>query len=49
LIASSKGTQEIVLLDPTGKMLATIPGGTFTGVRLTPEIPSDFYEFQKGQ
>lgn len=44
-----KGTQEVVLLDPTGKMLATIPGGTFTGVRLTPEIPGDFYDFQKGQ
>ena len=44
-----KGTQEVVLLDPTGKVLATIPGGTFTGVRLGPEIPGDFYDFQKNQ
>jgi hypothetical protein len=27
-----KGTQEIVLMDPTGRALATIPGGTFTGL-----------------
>ena len=39
----------VVLLDPAGKVLATIPGGTFTGVRLTPEIPGDFYDFQKNQ
>ena len=44
-----KGTQEIVLMDTTGRALATIPGGTFTGVRLTPEIPGDFYDFQKVQ
>ncbi|MDQ6706930.1 MAG: hypothetical protein M3Z85_13265, partial [Acidobacteriota bacterium] len=44
-----KGTQEVVLLDPSGKVMATIPGGTFTGVRLTPEIPGDFYDFQKDQ
>jgi len=46
---TAKGTQEVVLMDPTGKLLATIPGGTFTGVRLAPEIPGDFEEFQKGQ
>jgi hypothetical protein len=43
------GTHEIVLLDPTGKVLATIPGGSHTGVRLSPEITSDFYDFQKVQ
>ncbi|HJZ96335.1 MAG TPA: hypothetical protein VKE70_07495 [Candidatus Solibacter sp.] len=42
-----KGTQEVVVLDPTGKVIATIPGGTFTGSRLTPEIPGDFYDFQQ--
>jgi hypothetical protein len=44
-----RGTQEIVLLNSEGRMMATIPGGTFTGVRLTPEIPGDFYEFQNAQ
>ena len=44
-----KGTQEIVVLDPTGKVLVTIPGGTSSAVRLTPEIPGDFYDFQKIQ
>jgi hypothetical protein len=43
---TARGTQEIVVLDPTGKTLATIPGGTFTGVRLTQEIPGDFESFQ---
>ena len=42
-----KGTQEVVLMDPAGKVTATIPGGTFSGVRLSPEIPGDFYDFQK--
>jgi hypothetical protein len=46
---TAKGTQEIVLLDPTAKVLATIPGGTFTGVRLALERPGDFEDFQKGQ
>ena len=40
-----KGTQEIVLMDREGKVMATIPGGTFTGTRLTPEIPGDFNDF----
>jgi hypothetical protein len=44
-----KGTQELVVMDREGKVVATIPGGAFTGVRLTPEIPADFYEFQKNQ
>ncbi len=42
-----KGTQEVVLMDSAGKVTATIPGGTFSGTRLTPEIPGDFYDFQK--
>lgn len=42
---TAKGTQEVVALDSSGKTLATIPGGTFTGTRLTPEIPGDFYSF----
>jgi hypothetical protein len=46
---TANGTQEIVLLDPAGRVLTTIPGGTFTGVRLNPEIPGDFYDFQKNQ
>jgi len=44
-----KGTTELVIMDPTGKVLNTIPGGTYTGVRLGPEIPADFYDFQKVQ
>jgi hypothetical protein len=44
-----KGTTELVIMDPTGKVLNTIPGGTYTGVRLSPEIPVDFYDFQKVQ
>ncbi|MEO8594825.1 MAG: hypothetical protein ABI759_16015 [Candidatus Solibacter sp.] len=42
-----KGTNEIVVMDRTGKVMATIPGGTTSGVRLSPEIPGDFYDFQK--
>jgi hypothetical protein len=41
-----KGTQEVVVMDREGKVIATVPGGTFTGVRLTPEISGDFYDFQ---
>ena len=41
-----KGTQEVVVMDREGKVMATVPGGTFTGVRLTPEIPGDFHNFQ---
>ena len=43
---TAKGTQEVVVLDREGKAMATIPGGIFTGTRLTPEIPGDFHEFQ---
>jgi hypothetical protein len=46
---TSKGTSEVVIIDRTGKVLATIPGGTISGVRLSPEIPADFYDFQKVQ
>ncbi|HZO53235.1 MAG TPA: hypothetical protein VFB63_10980 [Bryobacteraceae bacterium] len=44
---SLRGTQEVVVMNRDGNVMATIPGGTHTGVRLTPEIPGDFYEFQK--
>ena len=44
-----KGTNEIVVMDRTGKVMATIPGGTISGVRLSPEIAADFYDFQKVQ
>jgi hypothetical protein len=40
------GTQEVVIMDREGKPMATAPGGTFTGVRLSPEIAADFYDFQ---
>lgn len=44
-----KGTNEIVVMDRSGKVINTIPGGTTSGVRLSPEIPADFYDFQKVQ
>jgi hypothetical protein len=44
---TNTSTNEVVIMDPTGKILATIPGGTGTSVRLGPEIPADFYDFQK--
>jgi hypothetical protein len=44
-----KATNEVVVMDRTGKLLATIPGGTGIAVRLSPEIPADFYDFQKVQ
>jgi hypothetical protein len=44
-----KRTQEVVLLDREGRVMATILGRNFTGVRLTPEIPGDFYSFQNAQ
>ncbi len=46
---SFKSTNEVVVLDRTGKIMATAPGGTGTAVRLSPEIPADFYDFQKIQ
>lgn len=42
-----RGTQEIVALAPDGRVLATIPGGTFTGTRLSQEVPGDFQDFQR--
>jgi len=36
-------------MDPTGKAISTFPGATFLMVRLSPEIPADFYDFQKVQ
>jgi hypothetical protein len=44
---TSTSTNEVVIMDPTGKILTTIAGGTGTAVRLSPEIPADFYDFQK--
>jgi hypothetical protein len=41
------GTIEAVLLKPDGGMIGTFPGTTFSMIRLCPEIPGDFYEFQK--
>lgn len=41
-----KGTTEAAILDRDGKVTVTIPGGTYAGVRLSPEIPADFYAFQ---
>jgi hypothetical protein len=46
---TNKSTNEVVIMDRTGKVMATIPGGTGTAVRLSPEIPADFYDFQKIQ
>jgi hypothetical protein len=40
-------TAEIVVMDRTGKVMATVPGGTVKGTRLNLEIPGDFYDFQK--
>jgi hypothetical protein len=40
-------TAEIVVMDRNGKVMATTPGGTVRGVRLSLEIPGDFYDFQK--
>ena len=40
------GTQEIIVMNREGRTLSTVPGGTFTGVRLSPEIAGDFYDFQ---
>lgn len=44
-----KATNEAVIMDRTGRVMATLPGGTGTAVRLSPEIPGDFYDFQKVQ
>lgn len=44
--ATASGTQEVVLMNAQGAVMATIPGGTFTGTRLTSEVAGDFQEFQ---
>ena len=41
------GTTEAVILDRNGRVLATTPGSTTTMLRLNPEIPADFQEFQR--
>jgi len=41
-----RGTTEVVILDPEGKVMATIPGGTYSAVRLSAEKPADFDAFQ---
>jgi hypothetical protein len=41
------GTTEATILDPSGKVLNTLTGATFSMVRLAVEIPGDFYDFQK--
>jgi hypothetical protein len=41
------GTTEAVVMDPTGKVLNTLTGATFSMTRLSLEIPGDFYDFQK--
>jgi hypothetical protein len=46
---TTKTNNEVIIMDRTGKVMATIPGGTGSTVRLSPEIPADFYEFQKVQ
>ena len=40
-------TAEIVVMDRNGKVMATTPGGTVRGIRLSLEIPGDFSDFQK--
>lgn len=40
-----RGTTEAVVLDREGREMATIPGGSFTGVRLGLERPADFEAF----
>ena len=39
---TSKSTNEAVIMDPTGKILATIAGGTGTAVRLSLETSADY-------
>lgn len=42
---TATGTQEVVVMNREGIVLATVPGGSFTGVRLRQELPADFFEF----
>jgi hypothetical protein len=41
------GSTEAVILDPDGNLISTLPGATFSMIRLSLEIPGDFYDFQK--
>jgi hypothetical protein len=41
------GTTEAIIMDPAGKVLNTLTGAIFSMVRLSFEIPGDFYDFQK--
>jgi hypothetical protein len=43
------GTTEAMVLAPNGNVLGTFPGTTLSMTRLSPEIPADFYDFQKVQ
>ena len=43
---TASGTQEIAVMNRKGRTLSTVPGGTFMGVRLSPEIAGDFHDFQ---
>jgi hypothetical protein len=40
------GTTEAVVMDPDGKVIATLPGATNSAVRLYAEKPGDFDAFQ---
>ncbi len=42
---TSKGTTEAVVMNQEGNVIATIPGGSYRGVRLTAEKPADFEAF----
>ncbi len=44
-----RGTTEAVILSPEGKVMVTIPGNTYSGVRLNAEKPGDFDAFQLEQ
>jgi hypothetical protein len=44
-----KGTTEAVILAPDGTVINTLTGATFSMVRLSFEIPGDFYDFQSVQ
>jgi hypothetical protein len=46
---TANGTTELVIMDRNGNVTATIPGGSYSAVRLGAEIPGDFYDFQKVQ
>lgn len=42
-----RGAQELVVMSPTGSVMATITGATPSAKRLELEIPADFQDFQK--